>query len=105
MRQIGGGHNLGTCYHFMLSLGVNSKQKDTLRAIYENPARADIRWTRVELLLEALGAEFEGQGGSRVGVFLRGHRIVLHRPHPSPCMKKWAVRTVREFLASLEIKP
>jgi hypothetical protein len=84
---------------------MNSRQRETLKAIFERPTRADIHWTRVESLLAALGAEFEGQGGSRVGVILRGQRIVLHRPHPNPCMKKWAVETVRGFLATTEIKP
>ncbi|MCC6697866.1 MAG: type II toxin-antitoxin system HicA family toxin [Candidatus Hydrogenedentes bacterium] len=84
---------------------MNSRQRETLAALFERPTRADIRWTQVESLLTALGAEFEGQGGSRIGVILRGHRIVLHRPHPNPCLKKWAVEAVRGFLESLEIKP
>jgi len=97
-----GTHNY---YQHVISIGMDSRQRETLKAILECPTRADIRWTRVESLLAALGVEFEGQGGSRIGVILREHRIVLHLPNPHPCIKKWAVETVRGFLASMEVKP
>jgi hypothetical protein len=36
---------------------------------------------------------------------LIGAVAVFHRPHPQPTAKKGAVKAVRQFLASLEIKP
>jgi hypothetical protein len=88
----------------MISCVVNSKQRQTLRAVFERPTRADLRWTEIVSLLKALGAEVEGGDGSRVAVALRGRRAVFHRPHPSPHASKGLVEAVRTFLASVEVK-
>ena len=84
---------------------MNSKQKDTLRAIFEKPTRADIRWAEIVSLLKALGAEIEQGRGSRTGVALKGKRAVYHQPHPKPVAKKGLVDSVRAFLKSVEIEP
>jgi hypothetical protein len=36
---------------------MNSKQKITLKKIFEYPTRSDISWKEVEALFNALGAE------------------------------------------------
>jgi hypothetical protein len=83
---------------------MNSRQKKTRQAIFERPTRADVRWTEIESLLRALGAEFTEGSGSRVGVALKGKRAVFHRPHHPPVAKKGLVEAVRGFLASVEVK-
>jgi hypothetical protein len=84
---------------------MNSKQHKTLLAVFETPTRSDIRWADVESMLHAAGADVKGAGGSMVRVTLKGAVAVFHRPHPQPTAKKGAVKAVRQFLASLEIKP
>jgi hypothetical protein len=39
-----------------------------------------------------------------VRVTLKGAVAVFHRPHPQPTAKKGAVKALRRFLASVEIK-
>ncbi|OYU16190.1 MAG: hexulose-6-phosphate isomerase [Alphaproteobacteria bacterium PA4] len=70
----------------------------TLRRIMGNPVPADMRWSEIEALFRALGAEISEGSGSRVRVALGGVRAVFHRPHPSPETKRSAVRSVRDFL-------
>lgn len=63
-------------------MGLNKKQRKTLQAIFDNPARSDVAWSDIEKLLVALDAELSEGRGSRVRVVLGGIRAVFHRPHP-----------------------
>lgn len=84
---------------------MNSRQRATLKAVFELPTRADVRWADIESLLKALGTEIEEGRGSRVRVALKGRRATFHRPHPQPKTKKGALESVRGFLTSVEVKP
>lgn len=81
-----------------LASGLNSKQRRTLKAIYENPVRSDIVWTDVESLFVALGAIVRPGRGSGVKVALNGVPAVFHEPHPEKEVCKGAVKSVRDFL-------
>ena len=82
---------------------VSSKHARTLTAIFANPVRADLRWSDIESLLLAVGAEITEGSGSRVRVSLNGNRAVFHRPHPRPETDRGAVVAVRRFLTDAGI--
>lgn len=84
---------------------MNSKQRRALEAIFDDPLRADVRWSDIENLLAALGGELSEGRGSRMNVKLNGQRAVFHRPHPSPVTDKGALRAVRRFLKDSGIEP
>lgn len=84
---------------------MNKKQRQTLTAIYTLPIRSDIKWTDVESLFKALGAEVSQGRGSRVRVFLNGVKAVFHEPHPERETNKGAVKAVKEFLINAGIQP
>lgn len=84
---------------------MNSKQRKTLAAIFQEPVSASISWSAIEGLLLALGAEKSEGRGSRIRFALNGVRAVFHRPHPAPTTDKGAVRSVRRFLEEAGIKP
>ena len=84
---------------------LGSKQRKTLRAVFEDPVRSDVVWTDVERLFGALGAEVSEGRGSRVRVHLNGVRAVFHRPHPRKETDKGALRSVRRFLAEAGFEP
>jgi len=84
---------------------MNAKHKRTLAAIFSDPVPCDIRWTEIETLLIALGAQCSEGSGSRVLFQLNGRRAVFHRPHPRPETDKGAVKTVRRFLQEVGIEP
>ena len=84
---------------------MNSKQRQTLKAIFTLPVRSDIKWTSIESLFKALGATVSQGKGSRVRVYLNGVKAVFHEPHPEKETDKGAVKAVREFLENADIKP
>jgi hypothetical protein len=77
----------------------------TLMRIFAQPTPADLRWSDIEAVLRAAGAEISEGRGSRVRVALKGVRAVFHRPHPRPATKKAAVRAVRDFLVAAGVRP
>lgn len=84
---------------------MNAKHRRTLEAIFARPVPSDLRWTDIESLLVALGAERSEGRGSRVRFLLGGAEAVFHRPHPQPETDKGAVAAVRRFLESAGAKP
>ena len=73
--------------------------------IFEEPTPADLRWSDIESLLRALGAEIGEGAGSRLRIALGGVRAVFHRPHPRPQTRRSTVRAVRDFLAAAGMAP
>lgn len=84
---------------------LSSKHKKTLQAIFENPVRSDVEWSRLESLLYALGAQLSEGRGSRVRVVLNDTRAVFHRPHPHKETDKGTLKSMRRFLQEAGIEP
>ncbi len=82
---------------------MNRKQSQTLKAICEDPVRADIEWRDFESLLNALGAKVVKGKGSVRRVLLNDTVGIFHEPHPKKVLKKWAVRYARGFLSEAGI--
>lgn len=81
------------------------RHDQTLRAIFADPVRSNIRWSDIESLLSSLGAEISEGNGSRVRIVLKGIRAVFHRPHPAKETDKGAVKSMRRFLTEAGVKP
>lgn len=79
-------------------MNLNSKQRKTLSAVFEDPVRSNVPWADVEGLFEALGGQVTEGKGSRVRVYLSGVKASFHRPHPEKETDKGALKSVREFL-------
>ncbi len=77
---------------------MHKKQQKILRHIFDDPVRADVKWSDIESLLEGVGAEISEGRGSRVRIFLNGVRAVFHRPHPEKECDKGALKSIRRFL-------
>ena len=84
---------------------MKSKHRKTLRAIFEDPVRANIQWKDIESLLIACGAEISEGRGSRVRIVLNQVRAVFHRPHPRKETDKGAVVSMRRFLTEAGVEP
>ncbi len=84
---------------------MKRKHLNTLQKLFDRPVNANIKWSDIESLFVALGAEISEREGSRIGVKLFGENRVFHRPHPSPDTDKGAVATVREWLKANGVKP
>ena len=70
---------------------MNSKQKNTLKKIFEYPTRSDISWKEIETLFNAQGAELSEGNGSRIRIALNGIRAVFHKTHPQKEVNKSSV--------------
>ena len=78
---------------------MRRKHQKTLEAINRRPTSGTIKWSDIEALFGAVGAECEEREGSRVGVTLDGRVHIFHRPHGhSPNADKGAVNDARQFL-------
>ncbi len=77
---------------------LGGTHRKTLRAIFDDPVRADVAWTDIEKLLVALGAELSEGRGPRVRISLNQVRAVFHRPHPRKETDKGALKAMRRFL-------
>jgi hypothetical protein len=84
---------------------MNGANRKTLAAIFEEPAKPDIRWSSVEALVRACGGEVTEGRGSRVRFHLNGIRAVFHRPHPQPTTRRGAIRSLRRFFSEAGIEP
>ena len=84
---------------------MKAKHQKALQLIFQRPVSGNVRWSDIEALLIALGAEISEAEGSRVCVRLFGDRQVFHRPHPSPDTDKGAVASIRKWLESNGVKP
>lgn len=84
---------------------MHGRHRRTLVRIFAEPVPSDLRWSDIESLLRAAGAEISEGSGSRVRVALGGVRAVFHRPHPAPDAKRSAVRAVRDFLLAAGVQP
>jgi hypothetical protein len=84
---------------------MSTKHLRTLKAIFADPVSGSIKWRDIEALLVSLGAEISEGSGSRVRFTLKGRTLFVHRPHPSPDTKRWAVREVRKFLSEAGLEP
>lgn len=76
-----------------------------MEQVFARPVSGSVRWSDVEALFVALGAEVSEREGSRVGIFLFGDVRVFHRPHPTPDTDKGALASIRKWLESHGVKP
>lgn len=84
---------------------MNSKQRNTLKAIFTNPVPASLDFKRLESLFLALGAKLIEGDGSRVRFVLNEVVVSFHRPHPRKEAKPYQVRDARSFLKQAGVKP
>lgn len=80
---------------------MQRKHQKTLKIIFNKPISGNIKWSDIEALFIALGAEVNERSGSRIAVILDNEVQVYHRPHPQPTTDKGAVASVRKWLDAL----
>lgn len=75
-----------------------------MRAIFAVPTAASIKFSDIEKLLLARGAEVIEGSGSRVALIIGDQKLFVHRPHPAKEAKKYQVEAFKEFLELTGIK-
>jgi HicA-like toxin of HicAB toxin-antitoxin system len=83
---------------------MNSKQRATVRAIFERPTRANLKFSDIERLLISLGGTlYEGKGSAIRIAFPNGLKYDQHRPHPQKEAKRYQVDDARALLELLGV--
>jgi hypothetical protein len=81
------------------------KHDETLRAIFEEPPRKNIAYSRIVALMQNRGCVIREGKGSKV-TFIHGMRLfVFHRPHPQKEFQAYNVVRLRSFLLECGISP
>ena len=89
----------------MISYIVSARHRKTLEHVFERPTRADVRWSRVEGLVRALGGTVSEGRGSRVRFVLGATVATFHRPHPKPETGKATLEDVKRFFENAGFRP
>ena len=84
---------------------MNSKQRNTLVAVFTDPVSGTIEWAAIESLLLGAGARLIEGCGSRVRFEKDGEIATFHRPHPAKEAKRYQVRDARDFLERIGVRP
>ena len=86
-------------------MAISSKQRNTLKAVFERPTLANIRWSDIENLFRTVGAKLTEGRGSRIRIELGNQVKTFHRPHPGKEAKRYAVEAARKLLRDHGIEP
>ena len=76
---------------------MNSKQQKTLKSLFDNPVKKDIKWTDVEKLIVGVGGHIRQGDGSRVRIVLGEQSLNIHTPHPLNELKPYQIRAIRKL--------
>lgn len=77
---------------------LGKRHQKTLKDIFADPVKSNVKWDNIEKMLIALGAKLSAGRGSRVRIYLNSVRAVFHRPHPRKETDKGALKSMRRFL-------
>lgn len=85
---------------------MNKKHNTTVRAIFDRPTRANIKFSDIEKLFISLGGELYEAKGSAIRIsFPSGAKYDQHRPHPGKEAKRYQVEDARKILEFLGVTP
>lgn len=85
--------------------GLAARHLRTLRAVFDRPTRASVRFADIEALLVALGASVTERNGSRVRITIGLEHWHCHRPHPGKEARRYQVEEARELLERIGVTP
>jgi len=78
---------------------VNSKQRKTLKKLFEDPVLRNIDWKDVASLIKAAGGVITQGDGSRVRIVIGDQSLNIHTPHPQKELKPYQIRADRNLLS------
>ena len=90
---------------FVIVINMQTKHQKTLADIFANPVNGNMKWSKIESLLVALGCRIVEGTGSSVTFERDGIRVYFHRPHPDKAALRYRIKETRDFLIKLGEKP
>ena len=84
---------------------LNSSQKKTYDAIWDDPITSKLSFSKVDKLLTSICENrISRKGSPNVAFEHRGTSWGMHRPHPDKGLKKCYIQQIREFLIASGLK-
>lgn len=77
---------------------MNNKQRKILEKMLADPISKKLNYKDLESLLINIGCQIEQGNGSRVTIIYGKKIFKYHRPHPSPTVHPYAIKSFRLFL-------
>ena len=84
---------------------MNSKQQKTLKSLFDDPVKKNIKWTDVEKLIVGVDGQIRQGEGSRIRIVLGEQSLNIHTPHPQKELKPYQVRAIRKLFIERGIEP
>ena len=84
---------------------MKAKHRKILTAIFTDPVNGNMKWSKIESLLGAIGCRTVEGAGSSVTFEKDGIRAYFHRPHPAKAALRYRIKAAREFLIKLGETP
>ncbi len=84
---------------------MNSKQRKTLKTLFDGQTPKAMPFRAIESLLRAVGCEVIEGAGSRVLFTFNNIDWTTHRPHPDKVARPYHIKEVRDYLTQLGVIP
>ena len=84
---------------------MKAKHRKILKAIFKDPVKGNMEWSKIETLLVAIGCRTIEGSGSSVTFEKNGVRAYFHRPHSAKAALRYRIKAARDFLIKLEVTP
>lgn len=84
---------------------MNSKQQKTLKSLFDNPIKRNIKWADVESLIAGVHGQINQGNGSRIRIVLGEQSLNIHTPHPHKELKPYQIRAIRQLFIEQGLKP
>ena len=84
---------------------MNSKHQKTLKSLFDDPVKKNIKWSDVEKLIVGVEGQIRQGDGSRIRIVLGEQSLNIHTPHPQKELKPYQVRAIRKLFIERGIEP
>lgn len=84
---------------------MNSKHQKTLKSLFDDPVKKNIKWSDVEKLIVGVEGQIRQGDGSRIRIGLGEQFLNIHTPHPQKELKPYQVRAIRKLFIERGIEP
>ena len=84
---------------------MNSNHQKTLKSLFDNPVKKNIKWTDVEKLIIGVHGQITQGDGSRVRIVLGEQSLNIHTPHPHKELKPYQIRAIRKLFTEQGLMP
>lgn len=84
---------------------MNNNQQKTLKSLFDNPVKKNIKWTDVEKLIISVQGRISQGDGTRIRIVIGEQSLNIHTPHPHKELKPYQIRAIRKLFIEQGLVP